>query len=206
VTGEAAVRRMAAAAVLLVAAIAAVISYIHIEHLALGHGQSAAAAYLLPLSIDGTVAAARLAMLRAARAGLETPRLARVMLGLAVAATLAANIAYGARFGITGSLLSGWPAVAFIGSAEMAIGMTRRARAAAAHNAVPSPTGETAPTDAETAAMASLRATLAAGNPWSQNQLAERFGLTRAQATKARTTVLAEANGHAPESEGDTHG
>jgi hypothetical protein len=204
-TGEAAVRRMAAAAVLLVAAIAAVISYIHIEHLALGHGQSTVAAYLLPLSIDGTVAAASLAMLRAARAGLETPRLARVMLGLAVAATLAANIAYGARFGITGSLLSGWPAVAFIGSAEMAIGMTRRARAAA-DDAVPSPAAEAVPTDAETAAMASLRATLAAGNPWSQNQLAERFGLTRAQATKARTTVLAESNGHAPESEGDTHG
>jgi len=130
-TGDAAVRRMAAAAVLLVAAIAAVISYVHIERLAVTHGQTALAAYLLPLSIDGTVAAASLAMLRAARAGLGTPRLARFMLGLAVAATLASNVAYGARFGITGSLLSGWPAVAFIGSAELAIGMARRARQAA---------------------------------------------------------------------------
>jgi len=130
-TGEAAVRRMAAAAVLLVAAIAAVISYVHIERLAVTHGQSALAAYLLPLSIDGTVAAASLAMLRTARAGLDAPRLARFMLGLAVAATLASNVAYGARFGITGSLLSGWPAVAFIGSAELAIGMARRARQAA---------------------------------------------------------------------------
>ena len=129
-TGDVAVRRMAAAAVLLVAAIAAVISYVHIERLAVTHGQTALAAYLLPLSIDGTVAAASLAMLRAARAGLGTPRLARFMLGLAVAATLASNVAYGARFGITGSLLSGWPAVAFIGSAELAIGMARRARQA----------------------------------------------------------------------------
>jgi hypothetical protein len=128
VSGEAAVRRMAAAAVLLVAAIAAVISYVHIERLAVTHGQTALAAYLLPLSIDGTVAAASLAMLRAARSGLGTPHLARFMLGLAVAATLASNVAYGARFGITGSLLSGWPAVAFIGSAELAIGMARRAR------------------------------------------------------------------------------
>ena len=127
-TGEVPVRRMAAAAVLLVAAIAAVISYVHIERLAVTHGQTALAAYLLPLSIDGTVAAASLAMLLAARAGLGTPRLARFMLGLAVAATLASNVAYGARFGITGSLLSGWPAVAFIGSAELAIGMARRAR------------------------------------------------------------------------------
>lgn len=130
-TGDAAVRRMSAAAVLLVAAIAAVISYVHIAHLAVTHGQTALAAYLLPLSIDGTVAAASLAMLRAARAGLGTPHLARFMLGLAVAATLAANLAYGARFGVTGSLLSGWPAVAFIGSAELAIGMARRARQAA---------------------------------------------------------------------------
>ena len=70
-------------------------------------------------------------MLRAARAGLGTPHLARFMLGLAVAATLASNVAYGARFGLTGALLSGWPAVAFIGSAELAIGMARRARQAA---------------------------------------------------------------------------
>ena len=137
-TGEAAVRRMAAAAVLLVAAIAAVISYVHIERLAVTHGQTALAAYLLPLSIDGTVAAASLAMLRTARAGLGAPRLARFMLGLAVAATLASNVAYGARFGVTGSLLSGWPAVAFIGSAELAIGMARRARAGTnSHSHVP---------------------------------------------------------------------
>ena len=149
-TGEAAVRRMAAAAVLLVAAIAAVISYVHIERLAVTHGQSALAAYLLPLSIDGTVAAASLAMLRTARAGLSTPHLARFMLGLAVAATLASNLAYGARFGITGSLLSGWPAVAFIGSAELAIGMARRARQAApvpvaVPDAVPDPEPVPAP-------------------------------------------------------------
>lgn len=128
-TGDAAIRRLTAAAVLLVAAIAAVVSFVHIEHLAVTHGQTALAAMLLPLSIDGTVAAASLVMLRAARAGLGTPWLARVMLGLSVVATLAANIAYGARFGITGSFLSGWPAVAFIGSAEMAIGMVRRTRA-----------------------------------------------------------------------------
>jgi hypothetical protein len=59
------------------------------------------------------------------------------------------------------------------------------------------------PGDAETAAMASLRATLAAGNPWSQNQLMTRFGLTRAQATKVRELVTVEANGHGPEPEGE---
>jgi len=137
VTGDGAIRRLTAAAVLLVAAIAAVVSFVHIEHLAVTHGQTTLAAMLLPLSIDGTVAAASLVMLRAARAGLGTPWLARVMLGLSVVATLVANIAYGARFGLTGSLLSGWPAVAFIGSAEMAIGMVRRVQSAPVPEAVP---------------------------------------------------------------------
>lgn len=58
--------------------------------------------------------------------------------------------------------------------------------------------------DAETAALASLRATLAAGNPWSNNQLMTRFGLTRAQAAKVRQQVVgAEANGHHPQEAGE---
>ena len=40
--------------------------------------------------------------------------------------------------------------------------------------------------DSVRAAEASLRATLAAGNPWSVNQLAEQFSLTRTAATKLR--------------------
>ena len=127
--GDKLIRAGTAAAVLLVAAIAAVVSFVHIEHLALTHGQAPLAAGLLPVSIDGTVAAASLVMLRAARAGLGTPWLARFMLGLAVAATLAANVGYGLPYGLTGAALSGWPAVAFIGCAEMAIGMVRRTRA-----------------------------------------------------------------------------
>ena len=146
--GDLAIRRMAAAAVLLVAAIAAVISFVHIEHLARADGQTALAAALLPISIDGTVAAASLVMLRAARAGLGTPWLARVMLGLAVVATLAANVANGARFGPAGALLSGWPAVAFIGSAEMALGMVRRARQAAPTDATAAEAGPPTPSAA----------------------------------------------------------
>ena len=99
----------------------------HIEHLAATHGQTELAA-LLPVSIDGTVAAASPVMLRAARARLATPGLARFMLGLAVSATLAANSGSGLPYGVPGALISGWPAVAFIGCAEMAIGMVRRVR------------------------------------------------------------------------------
>jgi hypothetical protein len=53
------------------------------------------------------------------------------------------------------------------------------------------------PSDAESAALASLKATLAAGNPWSGRQLETRFGLTRAQATRVRE--LAGINGHVPD-------
>jgi hypothetical protein len=111
---------------LFVAGIAAVVSFVHIQQLAVTHGQTPLAAMLLPLSIDGTVAAASLVMLRAARNRIGTPWLARTMLSLAVLATLAANVGYGLPYGIPGALLSGWPAVAFVGCAEMAIGMVRR--------------------------------------------------------------------------------
>lgn len=67
--------------------------------------------------------------------------------------------------------------------------------AALAHlrGTVPSPV----PTDAESAALMALRATAAAGNPYSANQLADKFSLTRAQVTKVRRLVLAGSNGHA---------
>jgi hypothetical protein len=52
------------------------------------------------------------------------------------------------------------------------------------------------PSDSAGAAKASMRATVAAGNPLSVNQLAERFSLTRGTATKLHRAVLAESNGH----------
>jgi len=119
-------RALTAAAVLLVAAIAATVSFVHIESLAVRYGQPHPAAWLLPLSIDGTVAVSSLAMLRAARTGVTTPWLARGMLLLAVGATLACNVGFGLPHGWPGALLSGWPAVAFVGCAEVAISMSRK--------------------------------------------------------------------------------
>ncbi len=189
------IRRLTAAAVLLVAMIAAVVSFVHIEHLAVTHGQTTLAAFLLPLSIDGTVVAASMVMLQAARAGIRTPWLARVMLGLAVTATLAANVAYGWPAGPWWSLLSGWPAMAFIGCAEMALGMVRRsvrkATGGLLAGAVPVPSF----TDAQTAAAEALARSVAGGNPLSQNQLQAQFRLSRAEASKVRQAVAAESDG-----------
>jgi Protein of unknown function (DUF2637) len=61
---------------------------------------------------------------------------------------------------------------------------------------VPDVVSSTLPSDAETAAAAALRATLAAGNPLSLNQLQTRFRLTRKEATEVRGLVLLEVNGH----------
>ena len=119
-------RTLTALAVLLVAAIAAVVSYIHVAALALRYGQPPLAAYLLPISIDGLVAVSSLIMLRSARSGVSAPWLARTGLLLAVIATLACNVAYGLPHGWPGALVSGWPAVSFVVAAEMAITMTRR--------------------------------------------------------------------------------
>jgi hypothetical protein len=89
-----------------------------------------------------------------------------------------ANLAYGARYGITGALIWGWPAYSFVlVAAGMIAVMKRAARSRAGIS--PGTVSPPVPSDAETAAMASLRATLAAGNPLSGRQLETRFGLTR---------------------------
>jgi hypothetical protein len=56
---------------------------------------------------------------------------------------------------------------------------------------------DTVPATVLDAAELALRATKAAGNALSQNQLQERFSLTRAQARELAVRVLAESNGHA---------
>jgi uncharacterized protein DUF2637 len=92
-----------------VAAFAAVVSYSHIYGLGRAHGQDGPAARLLPLSVDGLILAASLVLLHEARNDRDAPRLARFMLWLGIAATIGANIAYGAGYGLLGALISACP-------------------------------------------------------------------------------------------------
>jgi len=110
------IRFTTAAVVCAVAAVAAVVSYSHIYGLGRAHGQDGTAARLLPLSVDGLILAASLVLLHEARNDRDAPRLARLMLWLGIGATIGANIAFGAGYGLSGALISAWPAVAFIGS------------------------------------------------------------------------------------------
>ena len=186
-------RPLTAATVLLVATIAAVVSYRHVATLALDYGQPRLAAFLLPLSIDGMVATSSLVMLRAARAQVSAPWLARTGLVLAVAATLAANVASGAAHGWPGALLAGWPAVAFVVSAETAISMSRRRPATTVRPWAPatakarprSPAKRPTSTDTEAAALAAL-----AANPaMTAKDLATTIGVSERTARRVRARL-----------------
>ena len=136
-SGDRVIRFATAAVVCAVAAFAAVVSYSHIYGLGRAHGQDGTAARLLPLSVDGLILAASLVLLHEARNGRDAPRLARYMLWLGIGATIGANIADGAGYGLLGALISAWPAVAFIGSVEIAMQQVRRARVPRAASSVP---------------------------------------------------------------------
>ena len=189
------IRFVTAAVVCAVAALAAVVSYSHIYGLGRVHGQDGTAARLLPLSVDGLILAASLVLLHEARNGRDAPRLARFMLWLGIAATIGANVAYGAGYGLLRALISAWPAMAFIGSVEIAIQQVRRGRAPRA--AVIGPAVPEMPGDVEQAVRAAYAASVAAGQPLSQRAMAERFGLSRRKVSQLITSVIVESNGHA---------
>ncbi len=88
------------------------------------------------------------------------------MLWLGIGATIGANIAYGARYGLLGALISAWPAVAFIGAVEIAMQQVRRARGPRAATRVPDV--PEVPSDVEQAVRAAYAASVAAGQPLSQ--------------------------------------
>ena len=182
-----------------VAAIAAIVSYSHIYELGRAHGGAGTAARLLPLSVDMLIVAGELMLLHEADAKGRRFVLGWVLIWSGILATLAANVTYGAQVGALGALIWGWPAYSFILAAGGMVAIVKRRAARdgtqAPADAVPPPV----PADAQSAAAAALRATLAAGNPLSGRQLESRFGLTRAEATRVRELVAAGNNGHQPE-------
>lgn len=182
-----------------VAAIAAIVSYSHIYDLGRAHGGSGVPARLLPLSVDMLILVGELMLLHEADGKGRRFILGWVLVWSGILATLAANVAYGYQFGALGALIWGWPAYSFILAAGGMVAIVKRGAAQASSEVakeedpqvgeVPS----TVPSDAESAAEASMRATVAAGNPWSVNALSTKFGLSRATATEVRERVLAEA-------------
>jgi hypothetical protein len=131
------VRVTTVCAVVVVAVIAAVVSYSHMQQLAASAGEDWRS-WLIPLSIDGLVVAASMVLLTRRRTGLPGGPLAWGALGAGVGASLAANMA-DARPEVTAVLVAGWPAVAFAVAFEL-LCQQRRAE----HHHTTSPAGESA--------------------------------------------------------------
>jgi hypothetical protein len=130
-----AIRTATGGVVLAVGGFAGAVSYSHIYDLARQHGQNITDARLLPLSVDGLIVAASFLILHEARACRDVPKLAGWMLAVGVITTVLANIAYGVKGGAYDAIVSAWPAVSFLGCAEMLtyllrVSRTRRAPAA----------------------------------------------------------------------------
>ena len=149
--------------------------------------------------MDGLILAASLVLLHEARNDRDAPLLARFMLWLGIGATIGANIAFGAGYGLLGALISAWPAVAFIGSVEIAMQQVRRSRAPGVATIVPAV--PQVPGDVEQAVRAAYAASVAAGQPLSQRAMAERFGLSRRRVSQLVAQVTEGGHGHRPESE-----
>ena len=115
-------------AVVGVAAVAAVASYEHAYALVQAHGEAGWTGRLVPLTVDGLIYASSMVILDSARRKAPVPALARWLLGLGIAATLAANVAHGLGHGPAGAVVAAWPAVALVGSYELLIVIIRAAR------------------------------------------------------------------------------
>ena len=113
------IRWTTAGAVAGVAAVAAVASYEHAYALVRAHGEAGWTGRLVPLTVDGLIYASSMVMLESARRKVRVPPLARWLLGLGIAATLAANVAHGLGHGPSGAAVAAWPAVALVGSYEL---------------------------------------------------------------------------------------
>jgi hypothetical protein len=211
-----------AAGIVAVAAVAGVagwLSYWHLVDVVSLHGEPGSAGHLYPAIIDGTLIAASAVLTEHARRGVPAPRLAWVMAGLGVGCTLAGNLLYGLPLGWLAAVVAAVTAVMLLGCVELFMMLVRgvvssqgaevvMAAGETVHE-VQAVTDETVlelvrgpadgdmvssavATDAESAALAALRATTAAGNPLSGNQLAARFRLTRAQVTRVRKQAASD--------------
>jgi cytochrome b561 len=118
-TADRVIRWSTALAVLGVAVVPAVASYEHAYDLVRAHGEAGWTARLIPLTVDGLIYASSMVMLDSARRATPVPALARWLLGLGIAATLAANVAHGLGHDLAGAAVAAWPAVALVGSYEL---------------------------------------------------------------------------------------
>ena len=169
------------------------------------HGLAGIWAAIWPLQVDVFIAVGELALFIALVDQWRTRQRGAAWLvtisGLAV--SVAGNIGHVAGHSLTVRATAAVPPLAAASALAVGLGVLKRVVERRQRAAGPDAVWEQVAGSAETAAIASLRATLAAGNPWSGRQLEAQFGLTRAQATKVRRAVLGESNGHHADDSGE---
>ena len=110
-----------------VAGVAAMASYEHAHALVRAHGEAGRTGRPVSLTMNGLTYATSIVMLDSARRKVPVPALARWLLGLGIAATLAANVAHGPGDGLAGATAAARPAVALAGSYELLMMIIRSA-------------------------------------------------------------------------------
>ncbi|MFB9832828.1 DUF2637 domain-containing protein [Actinoallomurus acaciae] len=115
---ERAIRWATTVSVIVLAVIVAIISYKHMYLLVRRYGETSWTAALLPISVDGMIAASSMSLLLDSRHGRRSGLLPWTLLIIGSTASLAANVAV-AEPSAVGRLIAGWPSCALIGSYEL---------------------------------------------------------------------------------------
>lgn len=124
------IRWATTASVVLLAGIAAIVSYRHMHTLVELHGESSWTAALLPFSVDGMIAASSMALLLDSRYGRRGGVLPWALLVAGSVASLAANVAVAEPTPV-GRVIAAWPSFALIGAYELLMRQIRHAAATA---------------------------------------------------------------------------
>jgi Protein of unknown function (DUF2637) len=120
------IRATTTASVVLLAGIAAVVSYRHMHTLTLAHGESRWTAALIPLSVDGMIIASSMTLLADSRTGQPGGVLPWALLTAGSVASLTANVAV-AQPTVYGRMIAAWPSFALIGAYELLMRQIRHA-------------------------------------------------------------------------------
>jgi hypothetical protein len=163
------------------------------------HGLSGVWAACWPVQLDVFIAVGELSLFVAlADRWAARSRTAAWLVTLAgLAASVAGNVGHVTGHSLAVRVTAAVPPLAAASALAVGMGVLKRV-VEKHHQPDADAVWEAAPTDARNAALLALKATTAAGNPLSGRQLETRFGLTRAEATRLRETIMMEANGHPP--------
>jgi hypothetical protein len=124
--GDRLIRWATTLSVVVLAAIAAVLSYKHMYVLVRQYGETSWTAALLPVSVDGMIVASSMTLLADSRSGRRSGFLPWTLLVVGSAASLAANVAV-AEPSTVGRVIAAWPSCALIGAYELLMRQVRHA-------------------------------------------------------------------------------